>query len=98
MRVAQAHGGELIARPLVGALHVGRSGEALADRIHQAGGVVHDFGIAKAFVANAGDGFEIDFFLFLLGPEGGNEDRMMTREQTSREEAFMVELFMSERS
>ncbi len=70
VRVAQAHGGELVASPLVGALHVGRSGEPFADRIHQAGGKFHDFGIAEAFVANAGDGLEINLLLRL---HGGNQ-------------------------
>ena len=68
--IAQAHGGELVARPLIGALHVGRSGKAFADRIHEAGGEIHHFGIVEALIADAGDGFEINFF---LGPKGGNK-------------------------
>jgi hypothetical protein len=70
MRVAKAHSDELIAGPLVGTLHVGRSGETFADRIHQAGSEFHDFGIAETVVADAGNGFEVDLF---LGLGGGNE-------------------------
>ena len=71
--VTQAHGSELVASPFVGALHVGGSGEAFADRIHQAGGVFHHFGIAKALVADARDGFEVNFFLSLLGTQSRND-------------------------
>jgi len=71
MRVAQSHCRQLIARPLVGALHVGRSGQPLADRVHQSARIVHDLGVVKAFVTNTGDRLQINFFLFFLRPGNG---------------------------
>src|ERR1700722_4212293 len=69
VRVGESHGSELVARPLVGALHVGGSSEALANGIHQSRGVVHHFGVVESFVADAAHGFKIYLF---LGPQVRN--------------------------
>ena len=53
VRVAAAHRGELIARPLIGVFQVGRAGQARPDIVVQRGGILHHMGVAEAFVANA---------------------------------------------
>jgi hypothetical protein len=63
MRIAQTHGRELIAGPLVGALHVRRASKTLADRIHKTSGEIHDFGVVETLISNTGDRFEINFLL-----------------------------------
>jgi len=50
---ATAHGGELVTGPLVGALEVGRAGEARTDAIHQSGSVFHDVRVGDGFFADA---------------------------------------------
>src|SRR5436309_6389818 len=53
VRVAAAHRGELIASPFIGALRVGRAGEARADSIHQSRSVFHDVRMADGLIADA---------------------------------------------
>ena len=69
VRVGETHRGELIAGPLVGALHVRGAGEPLADRVHQSRGELHHLGVAETFVANAAHGFQVHLF---LRPQGGD--------------------------
>ncbi len=60
MRVDQAHAGELIARPVVGLLHVGRAGKAAADVIVQRGGELHHMRVSDALFTDAGVGVEVE--------------------------------------
>ena len=41
MGIGKLEIGELVACPLIGALHIGRAGQALADAIHEAAGDFH---------------------------------------------------------
>src|SRR5208283_1649426 len=53
MGVAATHSRQLIARPLVGPVQVGRTGKARANAIRQSGCEVHHMGMSQPFVANA---------------------------------------------
>ena len=64
--LAAAHGGELIAGPFVGALQIRRTGQARADAVHEAGGVLHDVRVRESFFANALVHREIERFFFGL--------------------------------
>src|SRR5581483_3483444 len=67
MRVDQAHLCKLVARPFVGTFHVGGPGQPLADPVHQAGRQFHHPGIAEALVPDAGNRFQVNFFLGRCG-------------------------------
>ena len=53
MRIAASHGGELIARPLIGALQVRRSRQPRPDSVCQGRGKLHHVRMQKPLVANA---------------------------------------------
>jgi hypothetical protein len=59
MGVGEAHLRQLVTRPLVGLLHARRAGQSRADAVGERSRVVHDFRVAKAFLADAGDGGEV---------------------------------------
>jgi hypothetical protein len=67
---------ELIARPRVGLGHVGRTGQARADAVRQAAGVIHHVGMLEAFVADRVVHSEVERFggglvHLRFGPAGG---------------------------
>src|SRR5258708_1042978 len=61
--IDQPEFGELVACPFIGALHVGRAGQAGAYLFKKPVGQLHDFGIMKSLIADLVDHVEINFFL-----------------------------------
>src|SRR5450755_2117761 len=69
MRVGEAPLGELVARPFVGALHGGRSGEARPDHVGELALDLHHLGVAEALLTNLGHYVQVD------GVGGGSTGR-----------------------
>ncbi len=63
MRVREPPARELRLRPVVGALHSGRAGQARADAVHELARQRHDLRIAEPLVADARDHVEVDALL-----------------------------------
>jgi hypothetical protein len=66
---------QLVARPLVRLLELGRAGDPGADAVGQMGDGLHHLGMVKPLVADAGDHLEVDRPLRPHGREGGEEEQ-----------------------
>jgi hypothetical protein len=82
MRIGQAELGELVTRPVVGALHIGRAGQPWANGFKQPVCNLPDMRVVKAFIANPGNHVQIDFFRHLAQAWKREKHRSADREQS----------------
>jgi hypothetical protein len=62
MRIDEAETRELIARPVIGLLHIGRAGKAAANVVVERRGELHHMRVTEAFFTNTGVGVEVELF------------------------------------